>query len=493
MLLLTSLLLSFLGGFVFLSYEMIWIRIFSIPTKSDPKVFGIVLAIYLLGIAISSLVIGKKKNVSLNFIGNVFLLSSVLCYLVLPGVALISTIHFRTYWYGLILVFLATLSFGCIFPLLVSLHKKNSNSVSRSVANVYTANILGSTLGPLVTGFVLFDRFSLADSSLVVTAICLLSAVVASLKSRSKISIAAGIIIFLVMIQLHPSLHKNLYLRVMYMARSKYVSPFKHVVESKSGVICVTSKDKVYSGGAYDGVVKVDLNEQSNPEIIEPFLLSLIHPRPKKVLQIGLATGAWAQVMVHNPQVESLTSIEINPGYLEVIKKYKAVSSILANSKMDIVIDDGRRWLRRNPDTKFDVIVMNTPFHWRSGVANLLSDEFMKMLKAHLKEGGVIYINTTRSKESARTVATNFKYVWENGIYLAASDSPFITDKEIFKQIIDNYTIDGKKVVDIEDKRSRRTYDRLMGIDVVDSRNEILNRTAQHDIITDDNMACEFN
>lgn len=40
-----ALILSFLGGAVFLSFEIYWVRIFSFATKSQPYTFALVLGI----------------------------------------------------------------------------------------------------------------------------------------------------------------------------------------------------------------------------------------------------------------------------------------------------------------------------------------------------------------------------------------------------------------------------------------------------------------
>ena len=48
-------------------------------------------------------------------------------------------------------------------------------------------------------------------------------------------------------------------------------------------------------------------------------------------------------------------------------------------------MDDGRRWLHRHADP-FDVIVMNTTWHWRSNITNLLSREFMALARAHVTD-----------------------------------------------------------------------------------------------------------
>ena len=81
--------------------------------------------------------------------------------------------------------------------------------------------------------------------------------------------------------------------------------------------------------------------------IVRPYALSLFHPVPRDVLMIGLSSGSWAQVIANNPAVASLT-VAINPGYGQLVAQASEVSSLLANPKVTIITDDGRRWLRVN-------------------------------------------------------------------------------------------------------------------------------------------------
>jgi len=115
---------------------------------------------------------------------------------------------------------------------------------------------------------------------------------------------------------------------------------------------------------------------------------------------IGLSSGSWAQVIANHPQVEHLTIVEINLGYLRLIQRVPEVASLVQNPKVRIDIDEGRRWLMRNPGRKFDVIVMNTSYSWRSNMSDLLSLEFLQLIRRHLNPGGECIFTTppTRKK-----------------------------------------------------------------------------------------------
>src|SRR5208282_5385764 len=144
------------------------------------------------------------------------------------------------------------------------------------------------------------------------------------------------------------------------------------IVENRSGIISVAADGTVFGNGMYDGRFNTDLKHDTNG-IVRPYALSLFHPAPRDVLMIGLATGSWAQVIANNPDVASLTIIEINPGYLTLMAHAPEVAAVLNNPKVKIVIDDGRRWLRAHPNRHFDVVVSNTTWYFRASVTNLLS------------------------------------------------------------------------------------------------------------------------
>jgi len=44
---------------------------------------------------------------------------------------------------------------------------------------------------------------------------------------------------------------------------------------------------------------------------------------------IGLASGSWGQVIANNPEVAHFTIVEINPGYIQLIRERPEVSSLL--------------------------------------------------------------------------------------------------------------------------------------------------------------------
>lgn len=486
-------------GFIFLFWEIVYMRIASFASQSHPAAFGIVLGVYLLGLGFGAGLSrslarrSQEKMPQLLFI--LLLISAILCYLVIPVTAMLSARWFYAARYGLIVLFLAAGSFGGILPLLVRAGVKDEKQAGNRTGQIYAANVAGSTLGSFVCGYLLLNLLPAAAISLLLAcAVLLLSIpVLASTKKDfSKKIYLIPLLLIPIFLFCHKPLHNKLYEKLQYMPLSRKYPPFKQVIENRNGVICVTRGDRVFSDGAYDGVISTALSPKINPEIENAYFAFLFHPRPKRILEIGLATGSWAQVLVNGPGVDTLTSVEINPGYLKLIKDYKPVRSLLTNPRFRLVIDDGRRWLRRHPKEKFDLITINAPFHWRSHTSNLLSDEFMKLLKKRLLPGGIVYINTTFSRQAARTIAINFKYTWRYRVYFIASDSPILPDRKRFRTILKDFKIDGKAVLDIKKKRDQNILNKLVNVFLNGTRKEILKGTKGSRIVTDNNMITEF-
>jgi spermidine synthase len=298
-------------------------------------------------------------------------------------------------------------------------------------------------------------------------------------------------------------LFTGLYERLLYKQGYTSDMAFKDVVENRSGVIAVSRNETVFGGGVYDGAFNTDPVNDSNG-IFRAYAIAGLHPKPKQVLVIGLASGSWAQVLANHPEVQKMTMVEINPGYLPLIRGHSAVSGLLRNPAVEIAIDDGRRWLLAHPDRKFDFVLMNTTFHWRANVSNLLSREFLKLLRSHLNRGGIAYYNTTWSGEVQATGCAEFPYALRIANFLAVSDSPISVDQQLWRKLMINYKIDGKPVFNLANGNDQSRLAEILRVadepehqprsqgTEIESRAELLARWKGYRLITDDNMGAEW-
>lgn len=503
------------GGFAALSYEILWYRLLGFALADTAAVFASLLGAYLFGIALGARFAERFSRThagtaAILRLSTILFASGLCAFMVAPASGLL--LHFGSHlklqgsWPVNLAIFIligfAAWFFGATFPLIAHV-SVDSQQAGAELSYLYAANIAGSTIGTLSVGFVLLDQFSLFQISLgLFVASILFSATVAGARS-SGVSVLTWILpvaVFcgLLLVLVRP-IFDTIYDRVLF--KNGYPEQhFQRVVQNRSGIVGVTPDGTLFGGGVYDGRFSVDLLHDVNI-ILRPYALSAFHSAPHRVLMIGLGSGSWAQVLANHPQVEQLTIVEINPGYLQLIPQYRVVASLLQNRKAEIVIDDGRRWLLRNPEKKFDVVVMNTSFYWRNHSSDLLSVEFLQIVRQHLKPGGVFFYNTTRSDDVVATALSVYPYALRVSSGLAVSDSEIVLNRVRWRSVLLSYRIDGQPVVDEKDPQQVRDLDQIVNIkdgppgqdwNSIESNEELRERISGRTIITDDNMGLEW-
>ena len=211
------------------------------------------------------------------------------------------------------------------------------------------------------------------------------------------------------------------------------------------------------------------------------------------------------QVIAQHPDVRSVTVVEINPGYLSLIETRPEVASIAKDPKVTIVTDDGRRWLRANPSRRFDAIVSNTTYHFRANATNLLSSEFLMLIKPHLNPGGVLFYNSTDSDRVQRTGCLTFAHGARFINHMLLSETPIAWDFSRWRRVLESYRINGRPVFEPARDADRAALERLMSWEIhlspsagrsnqgpIEQCPDILSRSAGRPPVTDDNMGTEW-
>jgi spermidine synthase len=499
-----------IAGFVALGYEIIWYRLFAYTTAGTAKSFAFLLGAYLAGMGAGSVVsnricarVSHLPTLTRLLVGIVFA-ANVLGFLV--GPILIHLVVHVSYLWSLVPIGFAAAGLGVVFPLLCHIAIPADERVGASTSHLYLSNILGSSLGSYLTGFVLMDIFPFRSVSMMLTLLGLGLSVALMLSAqlgRAKFTLSTlGVLVAALFVLQSEPLFRGMYEKMLIKQSYAEGMRFARVVENRSGVIAVTSGGTVFGGGAYDGHFNVSLVDDANG-IQRAFALSFFHANPREVLMIGLSSGSWAQVIANHPQIDHLTIVEINPGYLRLIRDVPTVANLLENPKVRIDIDDGRRWLVRNRTRKFDVIVMNTTYHWRSNTSNLLSTEFLQLVRQHLNPGGVHFYNTTDSPEAMATGLGVFPFGMRLANFMVVSDSPLQLDRGRWLDALLHYRMDGQPVFDLSREGDHRRLLEVMsmtetmdrdgaGFYTLESADHIRARTAGLRLITDDNMGTEW-
>lgn len=367
---------------------------------------------------------------------------------------------------------------------------------------IHMANLCGAAAGSLVTGFVLMELWSLQSIALLLALTGLAAAALLTPSLRpGRWLLPALTSLALVAWWSSDPLFAHIYERLLKKTEYPEGYEFRQVIENRSGVISVTPTGRVFGTGAYDGVFNTKLVNDRNG-IARAYAIGMLHPTPREVFMVGLASGSWAQVVAHHPGVEKLTIVEINPSYRAIVRDHPAVASVLENPKVEIISDDARRWLAAHEGRRYDLVVMNTIHHWRAHSSHLLSREFMAAVRRHLKPGGVMYYNSTRSERAQLTGASYFPHALRLSGMIAVSDQPILINKPRWQQYLRDFSIDGRRVLRLEEAAHRRRLAELAALpDTLDGepqkygmerRRSLLTRLSGLAPITQDNMGHEW-
>ena len=132
----------------------------------------------------------------------------------------------------------------------------------------------------------------------------------------------------------------------------------------------------------------------------------------------------------------------------------------------------------------------------------LLSADFLNIIRAHLKEGGVYYYNTTGSDDVVATGLHVFPYGLRVMSFLAVSDRLIDFNVARWMAILRQYKIDGQPVFDPGNAKSEETLasyaalaenlDKSQQFQSLETSRSLDARLGKRLIITDNNMGWEW-
>lgn len=486
-------LLAFSTGFLSLSQEIIWIRLVSFVNHSIPQSFAFVLTFYLIGIAVGSQ-LGKKlcsgTASSLWKTSGIVLIISSFFDFIAPWIYVNFAYTSIQLLCGGLLILLTALLKAIIFPIAHHLSAPSAQTIGRSISRVYVSNIMGATLGPIVISILMLSFFTTQQCFVILAALayflgifCLKNTI-----SFARLILSATIVMIFLgfILTLNP---------LLLITNAATPGPtIKQIVETPQGIITIYAEeqggDVIYGGNVYDGRTNLDPVINSNG-IERILILAALHDRPKRILIIGLSIGSWLKLVTSFPGVENIDVVEINPGYLRAIKNYIPQYSTLLDPRVHIHIDDGRRWLNTHPDNRYDIIIMNTTYHWRAYGANLLSQEFLTLVKNHMNQHAIYAYNTTSSLDAFKTATVVFPhaYLYKNFVIAADFDWRHKLQDEQAKKKLLALSLDGKFLFA---SNHTEIVDRFLAVPI--KTIESLNNTAENhvEVVTDDNLITEY-
>ena len=400
----------FSTGFISMAMEVVWIRAFAPVVKTQVYSFALVVAAYLGATFLGSLLYRRHlENKAPRPIAELLVL---LCAAALLPVLANDPRFVKANWLyaadpvstmivlASICPFCAVL--GYLTPGLVDQYAGGS---PREAGRAYALNVLGCILGPLFACYVLLPQVS-ERSALILLGLpffgfYFLSCATLPRRQRLGLGLAAGAILACAL------LFSNSY-------EDRLLKSDKHAVVRRDYAASVLS-----SGEGFEKLLCVNGIGMTTLTPITKFMvhlpLAFHRGRPASALVICFGMGTTYRSALS--WEVSTTAVELIPSVKEAFGFYHAdAAQVLQNPKGRIVIDDGRRYLKRTRD-RYDVIVIDPPPPVEAAGSSLLySEEFYAVARQHLNPGGILETwypggDLLAARAMVRSLCESFPYV----------------------------------------------------------------------------------
>lgn len=480
-----------LSGFASMALEVAWTRALHMVFGITTYAFTTMLASFLLGLVIGSAVLAryiervKDLPLLLAFVEmgagfTALLFSRVIDFLPIVFLWLFKYIQNNFFLFYLcqfvicfLVLLLPTSLFGASFPLATRIALRSREQFAGGVGKVYAFNTLGNILGSFLSGFLLI-RVVGAGGVIVIASLLnilagavMLKGVVAVPKPRLREAWGIwGAVLFFALMPFRWNIERlasGVYLYAPYylgqgsFEKAKEAMEARMIIYYKDSITSTITVLQGYQNGVpalalqIDGKTEASSYGDLTTQYMVAHLPLLLHPAPKKVMIVGLASGCTLGAALCHP-VEEVKCAEIEPAMIEASKFFKEVNEEWwEDQRAKVIIEDGRNFLSLTPE-KYDCIISEPSNPWISGLGNLFTREFYQICKDHLTDGGIFalwvpaYITSMEDfKGIIATICSVFPYVtaWNYppiypDVIIICSNKPFRFSLEAVERKIRN-------------------------------------------------------
>ncbi len=434
---------TFVCGFVSISCEVIWNKYLNIFLGTNIYGIGLVLALFLLGIALGSLVlsqfIDRVQNkfslfVWLLLLSGLTLLCSSLLLNKAPELSIVlqaytkgyvSLLTMKTFVVTMILL-LPTSIFGMLFPLSITLLTTSTKNAPGVLGMAYAVNTVGAILGSYVTGIFLIpvfgSSFALCTSLILSCVLLVLLCFSIEEQKSQRILLVVFTLVFAIVAVKGSSLeYKNLiksayqqsgykisekqpaikdYLQVALRPYSDAHEEFKLIIEGETAVISLSHDPadgenyrnfyRLKTSGLNESVYNMqNLEELPKYEALIAFLPYLFSKAPKQAFVVGYGGGFTVDFLTET-DLRKVNVVELEKGILKAADYvYQGNNPLLTRKNLNLKVEDARYVLAAKLNGPQDIIISQPSHSWLSGAANLFTQEFFEVVKDNLAEQGI--------------------------------------------------------------------------------------------------------
>jgi len=428
-----------LSGASALGAEVVWTRLMGMMLGSTVYVFSIILAVFLIGLAIGSTVgawISRSVRprlalgwcqilLTLGVAWTSYMIAVSLPYW--PVDPLLSSSPWYTFQVDMARCLWAILPpailWGASFPLALTAVAGSGQDPAIVVGRVYAANTLGAIIGALGVSLVLVPMAGTQQAQRVLLAIAAVSAFTALMpyvRDQKSVGIsgllAASMVLAMVLLVGLPAVPGELIAYGRRMPLNVGQSTILYTAEGRNSSVAISRWN---SGEIY---INVNGHVEATTEIYDMklqrmvgHLPGLLHPNPKSVLGIGFGAGVSAGTFTRYPGIEHITICEIEPVIPPTSTRFfgRQNYEVMNNPKTHIVYDDARHYVMTTTN-KYDIIASDPLDVFAKGTAALYSKEYFDAVKAHLNPGGYFSLYVPLYESDLRTVKSELATFFES-------------------------------------------------------------------------------
>ena len=419
---------AFLGGFISLAGEMIWIRLLVVVLDSSVQSFAIIVAAYILGITLGSLIVRRwvlPPERARRIAGACLLaMAGILCVQVLlwqelPFLVfqLRSSLDKDPANFGLYTAMRILISFvwlvgpaaaaGMLLPVLAQAQVTEEGQGGALVGRLFAWNTAGAVLGALSVLWLL-PLLGAHNGLVVLAGIAATAGVFFSVRHASIRPYAAAVVVLVAVVggfhqwdlqvayagifRLQPELSSN---REGFLARLRYPELLFHKDDGEV-VVQVTELEDGTRSLFINGKADASASPLSSPPLSDEYtqallghLPMLLAPTlPQRALVVGLGSGQTASALARH-DMEQIDVIEISDGIIETVDLFSIVNGDwLSHPSVTIHHDDARSFLSQAG--QYDLVVSEPSNLWMAGVAELYTVEYLTKVREHLSEDGLL-------------------------------------------------------------------------------------------------------
>jgi spermidine synthase len=415
-------LLAFLSGLSVLALEVAMTRLLSQITRNDVYSFAAILVAFLVALSLGGLLARRlceserpdvRSLAGLLAAGGIGIgLAPLLLYVLSDGLhSLPSGRGFSAYlaslfWVAGVVVVPPVVVIGAVFPYTLQLYRGHADSVGGAIGRLVAINTLGGIVGSLLAGFVLLPALGLFPVFGLLAAGYLVAASgVAGSRGQGVLAAGAGVLALVALAAVVPLRRSPPHLlRAEYGEELVELRYGAHgsVAVIRAHVGLVTGPGVGPARGAEGSARAEDLLIRVNghytlgglgslvDERRQAQLPLLLHPRPRSVFFLGLATGITAGAALQHPDVERLVVAELVPEVIEAARGHFGpwTHGLFDDARVRVIAEDGRNLLRASPE-RYDVIVADLFRPWAAGVGSLYTVEHFRTVRDRLEPGGL--------------------------------------------------------------------------------------------------------